>query len=361
MPSRRGFLATLLACASLPALGWAEAGHPVVLGCAGSADGIFSLHGLRGDGSEAFRLPLPARGHAGAAHPTEALAVVFARRPGTYALVLDCVRGTLRYRVTPPEGRHFNGHGAFLAGGAVLATSEQHAATSEGFVGLWDVASGYSRIGEVPTGGLGPHDLKLLPSSLVLVANGGIATDPSDRTKLNIPTMRSNLGLLDPLGDGTVEVTDLDPDLHQASIRHLALRADGSVAFAMQWEGDPERLVPLLGLRSPEGTITLAQAPEPDARLMKGYAGSVAWNGAGTEVAITSPRGGRAQRFDATGTFLGHVVRPEVCGVAPLGDGFLLSDGLGGLVAVEGEEARPLSRAGVAWDNHLFALDRQIG
>jgi hypothetical protein len=243
----------------------------------------------------------------------------------------------------------------------VLATSEQDAATSEGFVGLWDVAGGYSRIGEVPTGGLGPHDLKLLPSGVVLVANGGIATDGSDRTKLNIPTMRPSLALLDPLGGGAVEITELDPDLHQASIRHLALRADGTVAFAMQWEGDPERLVPLLGLRSPEGTVTLAEAPEPEARLMQGYAGSVAWNGGDTEVAITSPKGGRAQRFDAAGTFLGHVLRPEVCGVAPLGEGFLLSDGLGGLVAVEGAEVRPLSRVAVAWDNHLFALDGQVG
>ena len=248
----------------------------------------------------------------------------------------------------------------FFAGGAVLATSEQDAATSEGFVGLWDVAGGYARVGEVPTGGLGPHDLKLLPSGLVLVANGGIATDPTDRTKLNIPTMRPNLALLDLLGDGAVDVAELDPDLHQASIRHLALRADGTVAFAMQWEGDPERLVPLLGLRSPDGAISLAQAPEQEARLMQGYAGSVAWNGAGTEVAITSPKGGRAQRFDAAGTFMGHVLRPEVCGVAPLGEHFLLSDGLGGLVAVEGEETRPLSRVAVAWDNHLFALDRRV-
>ena len=54
----------------------------------------------------------------------------------------------------------------------------------------------------------------------------------------------------------------------------------------------------------------------------------------GTEAAITSPKGGRPQRFDAAGAFLGHVSCPEVCGVAPLGQGFLLSDGLGGLVAL---------------------------
>ena len=89
---------------------------------------------------------------------------------------------------------------------------------------------------------------------------------------------------------------------------------------------------------------------------MRGYAGSVAWNGAGTEVAITSPRGGRVQRFDAGGRFVGSLARPEVCGVAPLGRGFLLSDGLGGLIAADAEGARPLARAEVAWDNHVVAL-----
>ena len=356
MATRRGFLASLLAAASLPTLGWADAGAPTHLACAGDPDGSFSLHGLRGDGSEAFRIPLPARGHAGCGHPTEALAVAFARRPGQYALVIDCARGTVRHRLAPPEGRHFNGHGAFLAQGAVLATSEQDAQSSEGFVGLWNVDAGFRRMGEVPTGGIGPHDLKLLPSGLVIVANGGIATDPTDRTKLNIGTMRPNLAVLDPLAGGPPEIAELEPSLRQLSIRHLALNAAGTVAFAMQWEGDPEELVPLLGLRAPDGTLTLAAAPEPEARLMQGYAGSVAWNGAGAEAAITSPKGGRVHRFDVSGQFVGSLTRPEVCGIAPLDDGLLLSDGLGGLVALKGDAARPLARASVAWDNHLVRI-----
>ncbi|WP_210530470.1 DUF1513 domain-containing protein [Rubellimicrobium arenae] len=356
MATRRGFLASLLACTSLPTLGWAEAGSPAFLACAGAQDGSFSLHGLRDDGSEAFRIALPARGHAGCGHPTEALAVAFARRPGAYALAIDCARGTVRARLTPPEGRQFNGHGTFLANGAVLATSEQVADNSDGVIGLWDVEAGFVRMGEVPTGGIGPHDLRRLPGGQVIVANGGIATDPTDRTKLNIDTMRPNLAVLDPLGDGVPEITELGPDLHQASIRHLALRRDGTVAFAMQWEGDPEVIVPLLGLRSPDGAITLAETPEAEARLMKGYAGSVAWAGDESEAAITSPKGGRAHRFDATGRFLAAVTRPEVCGAASLGQGFMFSDGLGGLVAFEDGRARPLALADRAWDNHLVRI-----
>ena len=356
MTTRRGFLAALLAATAVPRLSWAAAGSPAFLACAKEADGSFALHGLRADGTEAFALPLPARGHAGCGHPSEALAVVFARRPGAFALLLDCARGSLRQTLSPPEGRQFNGHGAFLAGGAVLATSEQVADTSEGVVGLWDAEDGYARIGEVATGGLGPHDMRLLPDGrTLLVANGGIATDPTDRTKLNVATMRPSLATLDPLGGGAAEVAVLDEALRQLSIRHLAVRADGLAAFAMQWEGDPAATVPLLGLRAPSGALALAEAPEAEAMLMRGYAGSVAWNGAGTEVAITSPKGGRVQRFSPEGSFLGAFARPEVCGVAPLPGGFLLSDGLGGLVALEAEAA-PLAATPSLWDNHVVAL-----
>lgn len=357
MPTRRGFLAALLAGASMPSLGWAEAGSPDFLACAREPDGSFALHGLRGDGSEAFRLPLPARGHAGAGHPGEALAVVFARRPGAYARVLDCARGVVRRTLAPPEGRQFNGHGAFLAGGAVLATSEQVAETSEGVVGLWDVEAGFARMGEVPTGGLGPHDMRLMPDGrTLLVANGGIATDPADRTKLNLDSMRPGLATLDPLAGGAAEVVELGAGLRRLSIRHLAVRADGLAGFAMQWEGEAGAPVPLLGLRAPDGALRLAEAPEAEALLMRGYAGSVAWSGDGAEVAITSPKGGRVQRFDAGGAFLGSVSRPEACGIAPLGEGFLVSDGLGGLLALRGGALEPLGAGASAWDNHVVAL-----
>ena len=72
-------------------------------------------------------------------------------------------------------------------------------------------------------------------------------------------------------------------------------------------------------------------------------------------MAITSPKGGRVHRFSPEGAFLGAFARPEVCGVAPLPGGFLLSDGLGGLVGL-GEEAVPLAATPSLWDNHVVAL-----
>ncbi len=136
MATRRGVLAGLAAMAC-PPLAWADVGSPAFLAAARAGDG-YTVHGLSAAGQSLFAVPLPARGHAAAAHPTEAIAVAFARRPGSYALVLDCLSGSVLARLEPPAGRQFNGHGVFAADGERLLTSEVVAEGSAGRIGVWD-------------------------------------------------------------------------------------------------------------------------------------------------------------------------------------------------------------------------------
>ncbi len=361
MTTRRAFIASILVTGAVPRSGWAAAGNPAFLAAAQEPDGGFALFGLTAGGTPAFRVPLAARGHAGAGHPLLAQAVAFARRPGTFALVIDCTTGRVIRTLAPPEDRQFNGHGVFARDGGLLFTVEQSRGTSDGVIGIWDVEGGYSRIGEMPSHGIGPHDLRLMPDGQTLiVANGGIATDPTDRTKLNLDTMQPNLAYI--ATDGTlIERIELAPDLRQNSIRHLAVRADGLVGFAMQWEGAEGTAPPLLGLHQRGGGPVLASAPMGEELAMQGYAGSIAFSGDGAEVAITSPRGGRIHRFGADGAFLGAVSRSDVCGLARHPRGFLASDGLGGLLLIEGGEAHIAARSDVAWDNHVVCLDSSNG
>ena len=355
MTTRRGFLASLLAASATPKIGWAAAGNPDFLACAKLPDDSFALFGLTAAGTQTFQIPLPARGHAGSGHPVRAEAVVFGRRPGTYALVINCASGTILHQLTAPGGVHFNGHGVFLQGGEILATSEQDALSSAGMIGLWDVTTGYTRIGALPSQGTGPHDLRLMPDGeTMVIANGGIATDATDRTKLNIATMAPNLAYL-TLDAGVTDLIALDPALHQNSIRHLAIRADGLVAFAMQWEGEGSA-PPLLGLHQRGQAPVLAQAPLADEAAMQGYAGSVAFSGDGSQAAITSPRGGRLHVFGAGGQFVAAISRADVCGVAGLPGGFLVSDGQGALLSVRAGVPALLGRQDCAWDNHIIRL-----
>lgn len=348
MTSRRGFLAGLAAMAA-PLPSWADAGSPSWLACAREADGGFALFGIDADGADTFRLPLPTRGHAGAAHPRRPEAVVFARRPGGWALVLDCATGAVLRQLTPPEGMQFNGHGAFTEDGTRLFTVEQRAEDSAGFLGIWD--ADWCRVGQIATQGIGPHEVLRLPGDVFAVANGGIATDPGDRTKLNLPEMAPSLVYVE--AGAVVEQVALEPALHFNSIRHLAWD-QGVLAFAMQWEGDPAQVVPLLGLHRRGETPLLAAADGAEQALMRGYAASCASSGG--EVAITGPRGGRLHRFDLSGRFLGATRREDVSGVAPCPGGFVTTDGAGGVLRVSGGVARPLGLRPRAWDNHIVTL-----
>lgn len=354
MATRRNVLAGLFAV-SLPRLTWADAGGPAYLAAAQDGDGSQWLHGLSAAGESLFQLPLPARGHAAAAHPLRPEAVAFARRPGAYALVIDCARGTTAARLTPPEGRQFNGHGAFSVDGAVLYTSEVVAETSEGRLGLWDAAAGYARIAEVATGGIGPHDVKLLPDGGLVIANGGIRTDPADRTKLNIDTMRPNLSYLSAGGE-ILEQVELEAGLRQNSIRHLALGADGTLAFAMQWEGDPAQAVPLLGLHRRGEAARLCPARDGDALAMKGYAGSIAFDASGSRIGLTSSHGGVVMIFDAGGAALATLRRQDVSGIATGATGFVVTDGMGVVSLCDEAGVRALRRFDTAWDNHLVRI-----
>ena len=345
---RRTFLATLAASLA-PRLTWAEVGSPAFL-AAGKRGEDFFLHGLAATGSSLFQIALPGRGHAAAAHPSLAEAVAFARRPGTFALVIDCATGEMRHRLTPPDGMQFNGHGAYSADGSLLMTSEVVAETAEGRIGLWDTAR-YTRLTDWPSHGIGPHEIKRLADGRLAVANGGIKTDPVDRTKLNIPDMRPNLTLL--AADGTLIDQIALPDLAQNSIRHLALQGD-TIAFAMQWEGDPADPVPQLGLWTPGSAPALCTPPEAEAFTLKGSAGSIA--ATPDRILITSPKGGALMLFGANGTHIATHLRPDLSGAATNGPDFTVTDGGGAVWSATDTGLTPLATNDTQWDNHLVAL-----
>ncbi|MBK0398243.1 DUF1513 domain-containing protein [Limibaculum sp. M0105] len=345
----------------MAAPGWAAAGAPAYLAAARSVDGAYRLAGLDASGAPIFELPLPGRGHAAAAHPLRPEAVAFARRPGAFALVIDCAAGHETARLDAPEGRHFYGHGAFSRDGAMLFTTENAYQTGEGRIGVWDARDGYRRIGEVASGGIGPHDICLTPDgSMLVVANGGIRTHPSSgREKLNLDTMRASLAYV-RASDGALQAEARLPEaLRLGSIRHLSVAPDGLVAAAMQWQGDPDEGVPLLAFHRPEWPgLLLAEAEPHVLARMKGYAGSVSFDAVGRAAAITSPRGGLALAWDRQGAQIAGWAREDVCGIASgAGAGWVATDGLGGVTLLD-KDLAPIaaSRAPGAWDNHLVGL-----
>jgi len=354
MTTRRNVLAGLLATGVSPVTGWADVGAPRFLAAGRAADGQHHLFGLSASGAPQFAIPLPSRGHAAAAHPTRCEAVAFARRPGLFAIVMECRNGDVIAKLHAPEGRHFYGHGVFSSDGRTLFTTENDFEGGQGRIGVWDAAHGYRRIGEFSSGGVGPHDLRLMPDGATLVvANGGIETHPdTGRAKLNLPFMQSNLSYL-TLDGAQIEQVSLGADHQLNSIRHLALRDDGQVAFAMQWQGDLTQDRPLLGLHRRGSDAALLGT----GREMQGYAGSVSYFADGSRVATSSPRGGRVQVFDTrTQQTVTSLAVPDACGLAQARSALMITTGTGAILSFATDTRVLQTSDQVAWDNHLIAL-----
>ena len=352
----------------LPAHFHAEAAAPrapLYLSARTDAAGGYRVSGFASDGTSFFDLPLPGRGHSFAVRPDGTEAVHFARRPGRFALVLDLLRSTIAHRVETPGGRHFYGHGVFSPDGRLLYATENDFDGERGVIGVYDGAHSYRRVGELPSHGIGPHEIALLSDGETLVvANGGITTHPDlPRVKLNLPTMAPSLCFVDRRSGALRRELTLDPALRRLSIRHLAVSSDDTVAVAMQYEGPAHDRVPLVALQRGASRLRLLDGPRAVLRAMKNYCGSVCFDPSGRTIAVSAPRGGLVTFWDAeSGRLLASSGVPDGCGVA-LGAGpgaFLASSGQGGVAAIDARSgaARPLALDGLEtarWDNHLVA------
>ncbi len=213
MLDRRSFLTALgtsLAGVHLPprrAFAESRSQRLFVSACLDSNDrSAASVAAFDGDGRLIFSTRLPARGHDATARPGSPEIVVFARRPGNWAAVVDRTNGAVLRVVTTPPERHFFGHGVFSADGRLLYATENRvgaadAHAGEGVLGVYDATAAYVRVGEMPTHGLGPHDLAFLPgreTRHIVVANGGTRTQPgSGREILNAEAMEPSLAVVD--------------------------------------------------------------------------------------------------------------------------------------------------------------------
>lgn len=318
------------------------------------------------EGKLCFATRLPDRGHDAVRHPSEPRVVIFARRPGNWAVVVNLDSGAVEKVVLSPQGRHFYGHGAFSGDGRLLYATENDVAAGTGLLGIYDATDGYARIGEMPSFGVGPHDLLFRPGMThMVVANGGIRTHPdSGREMLNRDDMEPSLAVVDMRSGELAAKVDFGPEMKGLSIRHLAMADDGSTAFGCQFEGNAFEMPSLVGLLMPDGATRMYDMPDEDRALMKNYVGSMALDRSGEIVAATCPRGGVAAFWErASGRYLGYRHMPDVCGAAAgLRDGrFVLTSGNAGvrMADMSDEELKRLPDDGLGarmWDNHLLRL-----
>lgn len=321
-------------------------------------DGSYGAAILSEAGKLLHAIDLPDRGHDVTFDPVSKRSVVFARQPGTFAVVFDHTGSNTPLTIASIPGRHFFGHGVFSTDGALLYATENDFDNAAGVVGVYDAREKFKRVGEFPTYGMGPHELLLLDDArTIAVANGGIETHPDyGRAELNIATMKPSFVLVDRLTGDLIEKHELPAALHQLSIRHMDADRSGTIWFGCQYRG-PGTDRPLLVGRAQRGKeLQLLGMPQDVLSGFRNYIGSVAANPDAGTVAVSSPEGNSLAVIDAaSGRILATSALVEVCGVAPDGASFMATTGAGEIVEAGGGTR---SEPDYVWDNHMLRIEQ---
>ena len=302
---------------------------------------------LDADGGLLWQETLPARGHGFARRPDARQGVVFARRPGRFALAFPLRGSDAAQLFDSSAGRHFYGHGVFSADGRLLFTTENDIDGERGVIGVRDVHAGFRHIGEFDCHGIGPHDIALAPDGNTLViANGGILTHPdSGRQKLNLATMQPGIVFIDSHSGDLIGKHELPARWHRLSLRHMASDADGGFWIGGQYEGDPVDAAPLIAHLPAGGELKPIALPDAWLPTLAGYIGSVAFDRRSQRVAFTAPRGNRIVLLDGTtGAPLRLLEQPATCAIAAANGHFITASEHG----VAGGQ-----RHAWHWDNHM--------
>lgn len=314
------------------------------------------LMGERGD--VIASIDLPDRGHDITISREAGRGVVFARQPGTFAVVFDPAGREAPVTLTSIEGRHFFGHGVFSPDGRLLYATESDFEAAQGVIGIYDATDGYRRIGEFPTYGTGPHEMLLMPDGVTfVVANGGIETHPDfGRAELNLETMDPSVVFIDRRDGRLIGQLRLEAGLHQLSIRHMAIDQRDRVWFGCQYKGAPSESPQLVGYATLDGEIKLIELPTDTLRDLRNYVGSVAASADGSRVAVSSPEGDLLVAIDTEGKrpVLVEAMR-NGCGLAADGTGFVATSGLGEMIGIAGAE-REQQKFDFLFDNHMLRV-----
>ncbi len=335
------------------------------LGARLDSDGKPFVSAFDAHGAPVLDVPLTHRGHAFAVHPRRAEIIAPARRPGTVMHVIDAERGRTNGEIASPPGRHFCGHAAFSADGTLLFATETDYHAARGVIGVYAADRGYVRETEYESHGLDPHDIRLLPHGVLVVANGGILTHPdAPNANLDPAGMDASLVYLAAHDGRLLEQVRLPRALCQLSIRHLAVGRRATVGIAMQYEGPSGDRVPLVATHVRGAALRLLDVPAEMLPSMRNYCGSASVDAEGQLLAVSCPKGNRSVFFDLEqGGWLATVEMPDGCGIAAEGSPgtFILSSGLGGAARIDLQSGARSSIpgsfvAGSRWDNHLIRL-----
>ncbi|WP_249671893.1 DUF1513 domain-containing protein [Pseudomonas abieticivorans] len=334
---------------------------PLLLSARDDAEGRHYAVGYRLDGTQVFATEVGQRCHAIIHHPTQAIALFVARRPGTESYLLDLRDGRLLQTIASRPNRHFYGHAVIHHSGEWLyATENDTRDPGRGLLGVYRFeGEQLTWTDELPTHGIGPHELAWLPDGETLVvANGGIRTEAESRVEMNLNAMEPSLVLMQRDGRLLSKET-LAQQMN--SVRHLAIADDGTVLACQQFMGPSDETAELLAIKRPGQAFEPFALAEQQLQSMAHYTASVAVHSELRLVALTAPRANRFFIWDMdSGAVRLDASMPDCAGVGAVADGFVVTSGQGRCRYYDCRKpalaSQPLNLPSGLWDNHLYLI-----
>lgn len=303
---------------------------------------------------------LPSRSHAAVYNNATNEALFFSRRPGNALYVINPGDAVVKKTIYAETGRHFYGHGILTSDNKYLLATENDYEAGVGKITIRDANNNYALTKEIPSFGVGPHELAFMPDNRILVvANGGLRTHPKkNRIAQNIQTMRPNVSFID--WQAGILLAQYEPDNLQMGLRHLSVRPNGDVIIGVQYKGGALDDVPLvLKANLHEGLTALSAVPNFSHKNNQ-YTASVC--NINNDTWVSCPKSHRLTRWSRE-AFVGSSAIKDVAGIAHLKStgALMVSNGAGVIARVHYEEKSmhieiQQHYATLRWDNHLISV-----
>lgn len=315
---------------------------------------------MNGTGDIITQVLLPARSHAAVFNSVKNEALFFSRRPGNELYVINASTNRMETIIHANVGRHFYGHGILTPDGKYLLATENDFEAGVGKITIRDANKNYSVVKEIPSFGVGPHELSFMPNSnLIVVANGGLRTHPDkNRLPQNVQTMRPNVSFIDWQSGHLL--AQYEPDNLKMGLRHLHVKANGDVIIGVQYKGSVLDNVPLVLKASLHSGIMALNTSSNFAYKNKQYTASVCNTNNSTWVSC--PKSHTLTCWNSH-SLVGSCKIKDVAGIAYLKEShtLMVSNGSGAIGSVSNENGRIQFKAvrqhsGLRWDNHLIAV-----
>ncbi len=313
-------------------------------------------------------IPIAERGHALATHPfVLSQAVIAARRPGNSLTLIDIDLGKVITHTTSNPNRHFYGHCSYTSDGKYLLTTENDYENGIGIISIRDSQT-LKVIDEIPSFGIGPHDLQFMPDqNTMVIANGGILTHPdTGRRKLNLREMQPSLSYVDLQAAKLIDQYYLsDPKL---SIRHIDVNEAGEVGIATQdqseYLSDANKISLIAIHTNKDRQPNLIQLPKNLTLALNRYTADFCFEPNHDTALVSSPRGNQILVLNTKTQRLINsyaVNQPSAVALSRDRNYFVVSTAYGEILFIDTKTSTIKMEMtqlipGLKWDNHMSII-----